>query len=338
MAPERAVERYLNERKADLADSTYYNHSSMLKQFVEWCEQEGIEAVNDLDSFHVSDFKIHRRDEDGINNVTLYNQMTTLKLFLQWCESRGLVEGLSESMILPERGDAARDTMIEPDEARRILQYLYKYDYASQQHALFALLWDTGFRLGTVLALDVDDYHADGMYVEVHHRPEDGTPLKNQEKAEREVNLHEWVREVLDDYVADRRPDVTDENDRRPLIATKHGRPSRTTLRKRIRCLTRPCECTGKCPRGRDLDECEATTYTYAARCPGSVPPHALRRSATTAWLNDGHSKELVSDRMNVSKKILDKHYDGRSESEKRELRREMFEMDSNGVPGLSDE
>ena len=44
-----------------------------------------------------------------------------------------------------------------------------------------------------MLALDVDDYNADEMYVEVHHRPEDGTPLKNQEKAEREVNLHEWV-------------------------------------------------------------------------------------------------------------------------------------------------
>lgn len=70
----------------------------------------------------------------------------------------------------------------------------------------------------------------------------------------------------------------------------------------------------------------------------GAVPPYALRRSAITAWLNDGHSKELISDRMNVSKKILDKHYDGRSESEKRELRREMFEMDSDGVPGLSDE
>lgn len=142
---------------------------------------------------------------------------------------------------------------------------------------------------------------------------------------------------MLDDYIADRRPDVTDENDRRPLIATKHGRPSRTTLRKRIRCLTRPCEYTGECPHGRDLDECEATTYTYAARCPGSVPPHALRRSAITAWLNDGHSKELISDRMNVSKKILDKHYDGRSEDEKREFRREMFEMDdSDDVPGLA--
>lgn len=207
-------------------------------------------------------------------------------------------------------------------------RHLHKYEYASMPHVLFALLWDTGFRLGTVRALDVGDYHPDEMYVEIHHRPETDTPLKNQEKAEREVNLHEWVCHTLDDYLADRRPDVTDDHGRRPLLATRNGRAGQTTLRKRIRCLTRPCEYTGECPHGRDIPTCEATAYAKAAECPGSVPPHALRRSAITYWLNEGHSKELVSDRMNVSKKILDKHYDGRTKSEKRELRREMFEMD----------
>jgi hypothetical protein len=66
----------------------------------------------------------------------------------------------------------------------------------------------------------------------------------------------------------------------------------------------------------------------YAQRCPSSVPPHALRRSAITEWLNRGHNKELLSDRMNVSTKTLDKHYDARTAGEKRELREELFEMD----------
>jgi len=61
--PERAVERYLNERRADISESTYYNHSSLLSQFIEWCEAEGLDYVNELDGFHISDFKIHRRDE-----------------------------------------------------------------------------------------------------------------------------------------------------------------------------------------------------------------------------------------------------------------------------------
>lgn len=46
-----------------------------------------------------------------------------------------------------------------------------------------------------------------------------------------------------------------------------------------------------------------------------------------TAWLNDGHPKELISDRMNVGTDTLEKHYDARTGNEKRELRKEAFDM-----------
>jgi hypothetical protein len=92
--------------------------------------------------------------------------------------------------------------------------------------------------------------------------------------------------------------------------------------------MTRPCEYSNDCPYDRSIEDCEATAYSKAAQCPGSVSPHPLRRSAITEALNEGHSKELVSDRMDVSTDVLEKHYDARSESEKRELRREMFDID----------
>ena len=64
------------------------------------------------------------------------------------------------------------------------------------------------------------------------------------------------------------------------------------------------------------------------ARCPDSVKPHSLRRSSITYWLNGGHAKQLVSDRMDVSPGVIGKHYDARTEEEKRRMRREMFEID----------
>ena len=330
MTPTDAVNRFIEERRSDLSDSTIYNYRSNLRQFIEWCDgQEDIDHVNDLDQFHVSDFKLKRRDEDGVNNVTLYNVMMTFRVFIKWCESRGLLEGIAENIMLPDRGRTARDEKIEPERAQAILRYLDKYHYATMQHALFALLWDTGFRLGTVRALDLDDYHLDEMYVETRHRPDEGTPLKNEEKGERQVNLHEWVCTVLDDYISGHRSDVTDDHGREPLLTTEYGRPVRTTFRKRIRALTRPCEYADGCPVGRDTDDCRATKYNQASKCPESIKPHSVRRSAITAWLDDGQSKELISDRMDVSKKVLDKHYDARSEDQKRKLRREMFEMDS---------
>jgi len=65
MTPEEAVDRFLKEKKARSSDSTYYNYSSMLNQLLDSCEQEELTNVSNLDGFRLSDFKMHRRDEDG---------------------------------------------------------------------------------------------------------------------------------------------------------------------------------------------------------------------------------------------------------------------------------
>jgi len=324
-----AVERYLNERRADVSDSTLYNHSSQLKQFITWCKADNDrpEKVKGIDGWDVSNFKVYRRDEDELENTTLYNQMSALRVFIRWCESRDLLEGVSENMMMPEIEDGTRDEKIDRERGKEILKNIRTYEYASMKHVLFALLWSTGIRIGTARALDVGDYNSDEMYIEIKHRPEKGTPLKNGDTAERELNLHEWVCVVIDDYLNSRRHDVNDDNGRRPLLTTQSGRAHRTTLRKKVTTVTRPCEYENTCPYDRDIQDCEATAYNAACKCPGSVSPHPLRRSAITNFLNDGHSKELISDRMDVSVDVLDKHYDARSESEKRELRREMFEI-----------
>lgn len=58
------------------------------------------------------------------------------------------------------------------------------------------------------------------------------------------------------------------------------------------------------------------------------MSPHDLRRSSVTHLLDEGNGKELVADRVDMTVKTLDKHYDKRTESEKRRLRREEFNMD----------
>jgi site-specific recombinase XerD len=329
MKPERAVERYLKERRPEVAESTYYNHKYALDQFVDWCIEAELDDISELDGLHIHDFKIYRREQCGINEVTLYNNLCTLRVFIKWLESMEIVEkGLAEGMMMPDPDDDTRDDMIVEETAEEILDYLDKFEYGTLRHALFSILWTTGFRIGTVRALDLKDYHSEDYYIEVVHRPEIDTPLKNKSQAEREVNLHSWVCEILDDYIQMHRNDVTDDYIRTPLLTTVQGRPARSTLRQQIASLTRPCHYTGECPHRRDIPDCEAASYNYAQRCPSSVSPHALRRSAITSWLNEGHRKELIGDRMNVSSKTLSKHYDARTKEEKRELRREKFSME----------
>lgn len=65
--------------------------------------------------------------------------------------------------------------------------------------------------------------------------------------------------------------------------------------------------------------------YSAASKCPSSRSPHGLRRGSITTHLRDGMPPEVVSDRVNVSKEVLDRHYDERTEREKMEIRREFL-------------
>lgn len=104
---------------------------------------------------------------------------------------------------------------------------------------------------------------------------------------------------------------MTDRYRREPLITKDHGRASRTTITKHVYLATSPCFYNGgKCPSDRDPETCEVTRWGHASKCPGSVSPCALRRGYVTAARNAGQPKEVTGERVNMSGKILNKHYD----------------------------
>lgn len=175
--------------------------------------------------------------------------------------------------------------------------------------------------MGSARAIDIDDYDPDGPAVHLVHRPDQDTPLKNKERGERWVAVRGYTADLLEDYIDGPRRDVEDEYGRKPLLTTAQGRVSRSHIRKEIYQLTRPCE-YGDCPHDRDPAECDATVNANASSCPSSRSPHDIRSGAITAHLLDDVPVEVVSDRMNVSQQILDRHYDRRSERDKMEQRR----------------
>jgi len=78
--------------------------------------------------------------------------------------------------------------------------------------------------LWRVRSLDLDDYDAEKQSLRFKHRPETGTPLKNKQTSERHVAISESLADLLDDWVELKRPAVTDEYGREPLITTTNGR------------------------------------------------------------------------------------------------------------------
>jgi integrase len=114
--------------------------------------------------------------------------------------------------------------ILESDRAEEILEFLSKYEYASRPHVVITLMWHTMMRTGAVHSLDVDNYDSDGQYIAVVHRPETGTTIKNGKGGERLIAVSNGVCRLLDDWIADRRPDVDDEFGRQPLVSTVGGR------------------------------------------------------------------------------------------------------------------
>ncbi|WP_276298826.1 tyrosine-type recombinase/integrase [Halorussus lipolyticus] len=326
IAPEAAVDLYIDHRRDEVSDETLQSHRYRLKQFVLWCEEEGITNMNDVSGRDLHAFRVHRREDADLELVSLQGQLSTLRVFLGFCASIDAVpEGLRNKVMLPTVSDSeqASKTNLEPDRAEAALDYLERYHYASRNHVILLLLWRTGMRSGALRSLDLDDFDWDEPAVELVHRPEEDTPLKNAENSQRWVALSEHVARVVKDYRDGPREDVTDDYGRRPVLTTSQGRASRSTVRNSVYLMTRPCWYGDGCPHDRDIGECEATERAYMSKCPSSRSPHDVRSGAITAHLLEDVPVEIVSDRMDVTQDVLDKHYDRRSEREKMNQRRD---------------
>jgi site-specific recombinase XerD len=328
LEPSTAKDMYLDTRQHEVSQSTLDGYHYRLKHFIRWCEAvEGIGNMNDLTGRKLHQFKSWRRDDGDLKPITLECQLETLRIFIRWCESidavtKDLHETVTAIMPTLTKTDAQSELILDTEEAIELLEYQRKFEYASRSHVIMEICWHTGVRLGALHGLDLDDYDGDHERLEFHHRPEQGTPLKNKIEGERMVALNAEVCRVIEDWAEYHRHEVTDEHGRKPLLTSTNGRMHKSSIRETVYQVTRPCY-YGACPVNRDTDECEATDYDKYSKCPVNVSPHAIRRGSITHFLTEDVPEKVVSDRMNVGQDVLSRHYDKRSEATKTEQRRE---------------
>lgn len=322
--PAVAVQMYLEDRRHEVADATLQAHDYRLRQFVAWCEEVGIDNLNEITGRELHRFRVKRREKDGLATATMKGQLATLRTFLRFCATIEAVKPeLDEKILLPTTTEEdARTEMLTSDRAQEILTHLEKYEYATLRHALMEVLWQTGIRAGAVRGLDIDDYDANDRHLELLHDPEEDTPLKNGNRGERIVAVSERVSRVLDDWIEINHPGTSDQYDRTPLFATDSGRISRSHTRNLAYKVTQPCTYTKTCPHDRDMDDCPGRNSSTPHDCPSSLSPHPIRRGAITYHLQQDTPERVVSDRMDLGQDVLDRHYDQRSPKEKMRQRR----------------
>lgn len=200
LEPSTAKQMYLDERQHELAQATLQSHGYRLKQFVQWCEQAGLDNLNDLTSRDIHRYRVKRRNEDGLATASMKCQLATLRMYLRFCASVDAVSpGLEEKIILPTTtAEDTRDELIEAERAHKILDHLECYRYATLEHALLEVLWNTGLRVGATTGLDIEDYDPEEQSLEIVHRPDTESPLKNGVASERFVAVSDGVSEVLE--------------------------------------------------------------------------------------------------------------------------------------------
>jgi integrase len=324
------MKRYLKDKSSDVTDSSLSNYETTLRKFVGWLEDEGITNLNTLTSDEIQQFKEWRQEQ--VKTITLKTDMTCIKDFIRFCEHIDAVPKDLRLMVRipkPDDSEEVADAVLTQEEATQILDHLDTHEYASIRHVIVLILWKTGMRRGSLYALDKRDFD-DGSkpYLRVRHRPDTGTPLKNKNKGERDVRVSGEVAGVIRDYLRFNHPGEEDEHGRVPLLSSTPGkRCEASTIQRNVYTATRPCHYTGECPMDRDQQECEAMSFNTASKCPGSVSPHALRRGYVTEALNSGQPKDVTADRVDMTREVMDKHYDKATKNEQME-RREDYLVD----------
>lgn len=165
---------------------------------------------------------------------------------------------LSPTITLDEN---SREVMLDNGRATKFLSHLERYEYASIEHMVRSLMWQTMMRIGGDHSLDVDDFHPDDQYIEARYRPETGTRVKSKQHGERPVALSDQICELLDDWLTNKRPEVTDKSGRNPLLASQKNRIGTTTLRKYVYRWTHPCIYNHDCPHWVDRENCEGLEH-----------------------------------------------------------------------------
>lgn len=326
---EDAVERWLRKRETDSTEQTVRGYRSRLDQWLNWCDEQAVEVVADLNPWLLDEYQLDLNSE-GYAPTTIKGRLNTLRLFIEYLVVLELVdESLPETIEIPNlsKQEEQNEERLEPEHAKQALSFHRDSSeyYGTPMHAFLEVCWHTGARIAAIRGLDLGGFHRDRQALEFNHRPSTDTPLKNKHDGERWVGLSEEVCDVLRFYIARERYDRHDEHGREPLFATRQGRPSFTTLQAWSYQATQPCLWM-QCPHSKRRDRCQWTERNHASKCPSSRSPHTVRTGSITWQLNQGYPIERVAERVNATIAVIKQYYDQATAEEEFEQRRQTAE------------
>jgi site-specific recombinase XerD len=311
LSPREAADRFIGRREKRNTHNTVRSYRNRLQQFVTWAEDEGIESMSELDGWLLDEYCRYIQST-GVAPATAKGKISSVDQLLQYCVSIDVVdEDLPDKLDIPTltEDEETSDEMLAAEDARPLLEFFRNStrEYGTPQHVLLEVMWHIGGRMSCYRALDLEDWDPEDRVLKFRSRPP--TRLKDGSKHERNVVVSEEVADALEFYIGRERPQKRDENGRKPLFSTRHGRASESTFRCWSYQATQPCFHMA-CPHNRRRDKCEYTERIHSSKCPSSRGPHAVRTGSITWQLNRGLSYVKVAKRVAASPETIRRYYD----------------------------
>ena len=197
MRIEEALDRYLLQLEADGRSrhtiDQYRRHVLLLAASI------GAREIEDIDAQAIARFlaspAARKRRGGGVKKPTTVNALrTSVRTFFGWLHRAGHVGSDPAHLVRRARCGTPPPRGLSPSEQKKLLRTL-KRDDGGRDYALFSLLLMTGVRVGSALALEVDDVDL-----------ERGELMLRQTKGSRPdtVVLGRRIRDHLRRYIQDR--------------------------------------------------------------------------------------------------------------------------------------
>lgn len=230
LSPAEAAERFIARREKRNTDNTVRSYRARLEQFVAWANEEGIESMHELDGWLLDEYERYL-EQTGVAPATVRGKLSSLDQLLQYCASIEVVDDdLPDKLEVPtlSKSEQTSDKKLDAGDARPLLESFRESmrHKGTAQHVVLELMWHVGGRISCFRALDLRDWDPDRRVLRFRNRPP--TRLKDEEDHERNVIVSEEVADALELWIGRERPEKRDEQGRKPLLSTNHGRASDT--------------------------------------------------------------------------------------------------------------
>lgn len=219
------IDRFLLDRQvANQAPRTIETYSHRLHRFAAWCEERGVETVDDLNTEVLAGFRrylyhfIDERTGKSLQVSTQCHCLIILRNLIKWLvKSKLLATDLSGEIELPQLPRRQLGEYLKREEIASLFHAIdVRWPLGLRNRAILETLYSTAIRASELAALTLHDLDHDRGLVRIRHGKGDKDRLSPIS-----TSALEWV----DKYVADVRPSLLRKPTETALFLGCRGEP-----------------------------------------------------------------------------------------------------------------